>query len=314
MIRDSHIRRAFSLVMLPALLSLLVVNTACAQYKQDPDQYYKSPHTVHGKTVIIPRGTHLEGNIDATIGSSISKAGQRFNIIISNPILANGVDVIIPSGSHIICEVVEAISSSHLPKEKNQPKPTGKLRIRIASLKTPDGVTYPLVASIAGETLDKGYGREEENEELGGGMAYVGSSASFEAVAPGKSGRHYRGQGPKVVTKDELMRDPIYGKSNSQRNARGKAHIRSLVKRGHELYIDNGSPLSIRLDAPFKIGFNPAGMGAQIESDTDEGNYNSAPGAKRFQSDDQIKSFKPDDNSVPTKGNMSKPADDEDGF
>ncbi|MCC7529458.1 MAG: hypothetical protein IT342_13120, partial [Candidatus Melainabacteria bacterium] len=236
------------------------VYPADAQSKQSGDSLYRGAHSMHGKTVIIPIGVDIEGRLDHTIGSSVSKQGERFEVEVSSPVLANGVDVLIPAGSAVIGEVVECIPSSRLPHQKGFPKPTGKLRVQLSGLRTPDGVTYPMVASLAGETQARGGGgrgnrggMERPNTHLGHGVAYVGTASSFEAVAPGAAQRFRTrpGQPPKLVTPQEIMRDAIYGNGQAGTSQSGMSHIRSLVKRNSNLWIMAGSPLSIRIDAPF---------------------------------------------------------------
>ncbi len=272
------------------LLSLVLPNCAAsvsAQRNTNPDAYYRAPSTMHGKTVVLPVGTTFEGRMDSNVGSRISHQGERFTITLSAPVLANGVDVIIPAGSQVVGEVVEAIPSSRLPREKNMPKPNGKLRVQLSGLHTPDGMTYPLVASMAGETIQMGR-RSMNNPNLGGGVAYMGSAAGFEAVAPGMSDK-YRGRGgrgPQVVTKQQMMRDAIYGMGSGNPMERmAKPTIRSLVKRDHDLYIDSGSPITIRMDAPFKIGVNPVNPGEVVggqESDSPEPFPGDSSSGRRF--------------------------------
>lgn len=197
-----------------ALYSMALMLSSCstglpafAGQTTDPEALYRSSSTFHGKMVVLPIGTTFEGRMESTIGSSISNPGQKFEIMMASPVLGNGVEVLIPSGAKVLGEVVEAIPSSRLPRQKGYPKPTGKLRVQLAGLRMPDGVTYPMVASITGESFvraggRRAMGRGKENENLGGGVAYVGSNASFEAVAPGMASKLKTrpGQAPKVVS------------------------------------------------------------------------------------------------------------------
>ncbi|MFN8552654.1 MAG: hypothetical protein U0103_14380 [Candidatus Obscuribacterales bacterium] len=244
--------------------TIISIATTLALFSMMPQtshaQDYQGASSLHGKTVIMPRGTTFEGRMDQTIGSK-SRQGQPFTISMSAPVLANGTDVLIPAGSKITGEVVEAIPSGSVPHPKGM-KPSGKLRVQLSSLRTPDGITYPIVASLAGETYQHNgaNGPGMANKNLGGGIGYVGTQASFEAVAPGTEARRRGGgsNGLQMMTKSELMRDPIYGIDQADQQQQGGAKIRSLVKRGRELYIDGGSPVSIKLDAPFKIGISQA--------------------------------------------------------
>ncbi len=236
----------------------------------DPNLMYRAPNTMHGKTVLIPIGTTWEGRIDTTISSLRSHPGQAFSIILSSPVLLNGVDVIVPAGSHVMGEVVEAISADRVPHDKHEPKQLirGKLRVQLSGLRTPDGVTYPLVASLSGEVAGRGGGR---GTPLGTGVAYVGSSASFEAVAPGMADRaRYRpGTAPRVTSRRDLLKDQLLGMGD-ERVKVDDSSIRSLVLNHRDYFIYEGSPLTVKLNAPFKIGMTPPGMGVPITPVTDE--------------------------------------------
>lgn len=260
---------AFSSLLATSISACLAQSSAPPQRPKreyDAEGYYKAPSTMRGKTVLIPLGTTFEGRIDQTISSEHSRYGQRFNIIMSSPVLLNGTDVVIPSGSMVIGEVVEAVPASQVPRRPGQPKIAvhGKLRIQVSGLKTPDGVTYPLVASIAGE-VEQGY--NANRTPLGTGVAYMGSAASFEAVNPhrkanttdGRTGRVL----PKVVSKNEFLKDQLYG-AGDEGFRKDSNTIRSLVLRKRDYYVYEGSALSVRLTSPFKIGVNPPGMGVPM--------------------------------------------------
>ena len=238
-------------------LVLFACPVALPQNNGSPELLFRAPSSLSGKTVVLPVGTTIEGRLDSTIGSSVSHSGDTFTITIASPVLANGTDVVISSGSQVLGAVVESIPSSHQPHAKGCPRPTGKLRVQLSGLRTPDGVTYPLVAALTGEsTTSGGRGASKPNPNLGGGIGYVGTESSFQAVAPGMQNRMRSGQGqaPRVVTRQELMRDPVYGMDQTAGMTEQLPNIRSLIKRQHDIYIMEGSPVSIRLNAPFKIG------------------------------------------------------------
>jgi hypothetical protein len=48
------------------------------------------------------------------------------------------------------------------------------------------------------------------------------------------------------------MNDPLYGKEKDNTQS-GSPRIRSLQIKNHDIYIDDGSPVSVRLDAPLKL-------------------------------------------------------------
>lgn len=269
-----------------SIVSGLAPQADASRRGRDSEHFYRSPSSIHGKTVLIPIGTHIEGRINSTLSSSKSQQGEKFTIEITSPILANNTDVIIPSGSRIAGEVVEALPANKIPHQKGDPRPYGKLRTQITSLATPDGMNYPMVASIAGEYVAQGRGRLTLNEEIGNpGMGYVGSQASFNAVHPGvdgKGGGTYGGYktGPKVVKKKEYFKDPILGEDSRRQNQRGMQVISSIKKKGHDIIILQGSPLRIRIDAPLKIGMSAAADNLNI--DTDPAEEAAQTGGRRF--------------------------------
>jgi hypothetical protein len=272
---------------LPALaLSLIVCGSAHAAGRdrdQPPQDAYRAPNSFQGKAVVLPIGTSFEGRIQQTICSSGSRQGERFTVEISAPVLANGSDVLIPSGSEIYGEVVEAISSSSQPHDKNMPKPMGKLRVQLMSIKLTSGVTYPLVASLAGEINNsKSRGLNAARKSS---IAYVGSQAGFDAVNPALQRKRDPRTGQLAVLKrEDLLSDPILGEAKggeARGNGGSGSYVRSLTRRGRDLIIYSGSPLTIRLDAPLKLSFAASEGQASIESNDYASSVSEGKG-KRF--------------------------------
>ncbi len=265
-----------------------------------------------GKTVLIPAGTTFEGRIDSTIGSKVSRQGEKFTVTISSPLLANGSEVLIPAGSQVLGEVVEAIPSGKVPHAKKTPKPMGKLRTQLTSMRLPDGAVYPLIASVVPDKTSAKLGRGGGMNQgrLGTGVAYVGSQGNFDAVSPNNPGSSPRGakKGIKVVTGDQLMKDPLLG-LGKQANFGGE--IRSLVKKKNDYYIYSGSPLSMRIDAPFKVGIGQT-PGATANYDVPPESQAVPSGHKRFSHASQEQApAEGDQQAGPGEGNQQTPGGDQ---
>ena len=262
--------RVFVLPLLMMATVPLIIPAGAQQRakRTDPNTYYRAPHTMSGKMIILPIGTTFEGRINKTISSQKSHAGESFSIVLSSPVLANGVDVVIPAGSEIMGEVVEAISSNSQPKKKRMPKPKGKLRVQITQLRTPDGTAFPLVANLVGEQDTKmGRGRSGLQTPLGSGVGYVGTAEAFEAVAPGSNryGKQIKdGRGPDFVKKREFLSHEIYGSGGDPTAGVDDRRIRSLVLRKMDLWIDQGSPLTLKLQAPLRLSVTPNSIGQPV--------------------------------------------------
>jgi hypothetical protein len=287
----------------------------------DPDGYYHSPSSMHGKTVVLPIGTTFEARIDQTISSEHSRNGQRFNLIVDSPVLVNGTDVVIPEGSRVIGEVVEALPAADNPRHLNEPKwhVRGRLRIKVSSLVTPDGSTYPLVAQPLGEIPKHS---SDRRTPLGMSVGYMGTAASFEA---GNLNRQQnlqnikRGRGPVPMHKADFLKDDVMGTGGE--NFRGDdAVIRSLVLKKRDYYIYAGSPMTLKVMTPFKIGVNTPSIGnavGSVEPEPQDPNMpgpteaaeQSEPGSGRLRRDDGNAGSPAVDNSPPPARPSGIPAD-----
>lgn len=245
----------------------------------NPDVYFPSTHSINGKVIVLPIGTTFEGRVDKTISSEHSREGERFNVVIDSPVMVNGTDVVIPPGSQVVGEVVEAVPAADVPRQPWEKKPLvhGKLRIQLSSLRTPDGATYPLIANIAGEVFDGAHKYlEQYRQPLGTNVGYVGTQAGFDASNVNRIqqeiNRKYHGDmGPQVMAKKEFLKDEVSGMGpDGLRNAYDFGHPRSLVLKKRDYYIYKGSPLTIKLTAPFKIGMVDPGQGVAVGSLGDE--------------------------------------------
>lgn len=279
-------KKIFSCGLLAAVLAFGNLSSESAQ-AQNKEDYYKSGGGVSGKTVILPIGTSFEGRIQTTIGSRESRPGERFAIEVSAPVMANGSEVLIPSGAQVLGEVVEAIPSSRQQKEKNyRIHPLGKLRTQLMSLQMPDGQTYPLVASISGDASPQRAGMYGGmNSPRKSGVAYVGNQAGFDAVNPALQQRGQQRNGKlAVMRKDEFLRDSILGDDTTAGAGSNKV-VRSLVKKGRDLYIFSGSPITIKLDAPLKLAIGASAGRASINltaEDDDPLGKNAPKTGRRF--------------------------------
>ena len=181
--------------------------------------------------------------------------------------MANGTEVLIPSGSEVIGEVAEAISSSAQPHDKNAVKPLGILRTQLSSIKMPDGRSYPLVASFATDAArSHNKGGIANMTPRKSTVAYVGTQAGFDSVNPANSSTNKRTRNG-VMSRSDILRDPILG--DTQASGGGNSGVvRSLIRKGRELYIMSGSSITIKLDAPLKIALEASSAQTSIDTVT----------------------------------------------
>jgi hypothetical protein len=294
-------------IMATLSLTLALPAQAAKKAKAPPPDLYQAPSSFQGKVAIIPIGFVFEGRIQGTIGSSVSRAGERFAIEVSAPVMANGTEVLIPSGSQIIGEVVEAISSSRQPHEKDMPRPLGKLRTQLMSIKLPDGATYPVVASLAPDA-SAGKKGTDGLKSRSSSVAYVGSEAGFNAVNPALQNRYSRDRNGKiaVLKRDQILKDAILGEDSSHSKSAGGGSIRALIKRNRDLYILDGSSLCVKLDAPLKISYAASAAQASIEAshmrEFQEGSNSSSSSGRRFSKNRKQEENPGEENLAPVAG------------
>src|SRR4030095_3791143 len=126
--------------------------------------------------------------------------------------------------------------------------------------------------------------RSMANPNLGGGVGYMGTATGFEAIGPNAADAMRRsGRGPRVMNAKQFMRDPIYGSQAMRGSGSAKPSIRALVKRHNELYIDEGASITLKLDAPLRIGVNTTGTAGEAlpELNTGRGSDGEEP-SRRF--------------------------------
>jgi len=250
------------------LLILSSIGSLPSAYAADKGgrDFYRAPSNFAGKTLVLPIGTCFEGRIQSTIGSSASRSGESFTIEVSAPLLANGSEVLIPSGSEVIGEVAEAISSGSQPHDKGANRPLGILRVQLSTLKLPDGMTYPLVASFAPDGSARGRRGGGAMAARKSGVGYIGTQAGFDAVNPSlqpKSTRNGKGR-LEVLKRSEVLNDPVLGEAGGNNNSTGQ--VRALIRKGRDLMILRGSSITIKLDAPLKIAFGASTAQTSMES------------------------------------------------
>lgn len=123
---------------------------------------------------VIPAGTTLHVRLNETLGTAISRAGQRFNATLTEPLLAGG-RTVVPRGAQVRGIVREAVPSRRL-------KGQAVLMLALESVNV-DGHAVPL--HTTSHTSRSG-GHTKRNSWLIGGGA--GGGALIGALAGGGAG------------------------------------------------------------------------------------------------------------------------------
>ncbi len=90
----------------------------------------------------------LRAYLQETISSADRKAGDRFQAVVSEPVLNAEHAVVVPQGSVIVGEITQAKRARSFGRQ-------GKLRFRFRQLKLPTGFTQPVEGTLAGVDANK---------------------------------------------------------------------------------------------------------------------------------------------------------------
>ncbi len=85
------------------------------------------------------------------------------------------------------------------------------------------------------------------------------------------------------MSRSDMTRNTMYGRDTNQRQ-QGSGRIRSLTVKGHELTLANGSPVTVRLEAPLKVAVSSSSSAAVPYASAQE---RAGRGGRRFSQDEE---------------------------
>ena len=180
------------------------------------------------KVVTIPDGTRLSLQIQNSVSSATSKAGDIITGTISNSI-SIGEDIAVPPGSLVIGEV-----TSTAPAERFKAGKGGHLTVRFTSIQTPDGKKYPISSStysLVGETGGTRLTKGVAKTAIGAGVgAALGTAVG--AIAGGRPGR---------------------GAWSGAAIGGGLGATSAIVSKGKDVGLYSGSQIWVTLEHPVQV-------------------------------------------------------------
>jgi hypothetical protein len=102
---------------------------------------------LQGRVTIVPTGTPVDAELTSPIDSAVAKAGDLFNAKLIQPLYL-GNDLVLPGGTTLDGQVTAADKGGLVGSN-------GKIGMRLIGAVTPDGIRYPLSATIT-DKQDKG--------------------------------------------------------------------------------------------------------------------------------------------------------------
>jgi hypothetical protein len=113
---------------------------------------------LQGKVTFVPIGTALDACLTSPIDTAVAKPGDLFSAKLNAPLML-GSDLVLPSGTTLEGQVVSSDKSTLVGIN-------GKVGMKLIGAVTPDGIHYPLSATIT-TSQEKGIHETKDNEIKG---------------------------------------------------------------------------------------------------------------------------------------------------
>jgi hypothetical protein len=113
---------------------------------------------LQGRVTYAPVGTALDATLTSPIDSALSKPGDLFNAKLNAPLFL-GTDLVLPGGTNLEGQVVSSDKAGLAGTN-------GKMGLRLIGAVTPDGIRYPLSATVT-TTQEKAVHEDKEGNLKG---------------------------------------------------------------------------------------------------------------------------------------------------
>lgn len=177
--------------------------------------------------ITLPAGTTIRVQLDNTLSSKANETGDRFTADVSEPVFVRGEEVI-PSGSTVEGRV-------SMVKKPGRAKGIAEIRLTPETIRTPDGTTYSISASL--EDAQGGPGVKVKDDE--GTLEGQGKSKKRTAEETGIGAGAGAGIG--------AIADGGAGALEGAAIGAGAAVIRNVLKRHKDIVVPSGTELSFVL-------------------------------------------------------------------
>ena len=240
-----------------------------------PNQYSNQyPSQMPSASAYVPAGMMLEAQLQTAISTEAAKPGDLVSAVMNQPIqLGNGV---LPSGTVLEGTVETAKSGGFLGR-------AGRLTIKFNRLRTPNGLSVPMAATIsgdlgkyhqtgdnsnsfAGEAMGTKVGQAALRTAIGAGAGAALGTAVGAIAGRGRTNVSYQPQ--YVPLSHGYVMQAGYAPRNGSGAARGAGRgawsgaaigggvglADSLIlRKGKNVNVPSGTPIKLQLDAPLQL-------------------------------------------------------------
>ena len=194
---------------------------------------------LQGRVTLVPVGTTVDAELTSPIDSAVAKAGDLFSAKLMQPLYL-GSDLVLPGGTTLEGQVTSGDKAGLAGSN-------GKIGMRLTGAVTPDGIRYPLSATIT-DKQDKGVHQGKDGSLSGRtGSATVKSGIVRTALWTG--GGTLLGICFAPIVGGAVGAGAIAGVATGG----GVGLASNLWRKGKEVKIPSGTRIQFALDQPMSL-------------------------------------------------------------
>lgn len=244
---------------------------------------------LQGYVVTVPAGTYAQAALQAPLSSETARAGDRFNVTLSSPLMSGGA-VALPAGTMIEGQVISVTTAGRAGRN-------GQLDVRFTSALSPSGQRIPLSARLQ---------TEDGTGILKGGTGKSRALNATKRAAGGAAAGALFGTVMGALSGGEVGRGAVYGTAVGS----GLGAAYAGIKKGVEAMLPAGQPVNIVLDAPVTTSPNGGTMAPQQQAMPygNQGGYTTQNGNYSYNSSTNQPSYNPPQKNYSNNAYGQQPA------
>jgi len=195
---------------------------------------------LQGRVTYVPVGTTMDAVLTSAIDSSVAKPGDIFNARIQMPLYL-GNDLVLPANTTLEGQVTSADKSGLVGSN-------GKIGLRLTSAITPDGIRYPLSATVVAD--QKGTpGDQDKQGNIKGRSTKATVATGVARTAAWTAGGTLLGICFAPIVGGAVGVGAIAGVATGGAVGLGS----NLWRKGKDVKISSGTPIKFALDQPMSL-------------------------------------------------------------
>jgi len=202
---------------------------------------------LQGRVTYVPVGTSLDAVLTSPIDSSVAKPGDIFNAKIINPLYL-GNDLVLPANTTLEGQITAAENSGMAGRN-------GVLGMRLTAAITPDGVRYPLSATVTSNQPAQLH--EDKQGNLHGRSKKADIATGAARTAAWTAGGTLLGIIFAPIVAGSVGAGAIAGVATGGAIGLGS----NLWRKGKDVKIPSGTRMVFALDQPMSLTTGVAGTG-----------------------------------------------------